>query len=92
MGHHLKAVAAMPRRNSGFGLPRLNRLLSASVLTITLIGCGSPTSRDILAYDACIARHPQEAALCEGPRQAYQLDKTALRATATATDPLADSP
>jgi hypothetical protein len=90
MTHRRKAVAAIPGWGSRFGVPKLNQLLSASALTIALIGCGSPTSRDVLAYDACIARHPQEVALCEGPRQAYQLDPAAFqsRAVAAAT-PLA---
>ena len=34
---------------------------------------GSPISLDGLAYDTCLARHPRDVALCEGPRQAYEL-------------------
>ena len=92
MRHHLKAVAAMPGRNGGLGVKKLTKLLGASLLTIALIGCGSPASRDVLAYDACITRHPQEAALCEGPRQAYELDSIAFQARAAAASPLANSP
>jgi hypothetical protein len=92
MSHHLKAVAAMPRWTDGFRVERLNQLLGALVLTSALIGCGTPASRDVLACDACITRHPQEVALCEGPRQAYQLDPAAFQASAaTAGSPLADS-
>ena len=88
MSHHLKAI---PSWSGGSGGERLYQLL-ALVLTIALIGCGSPTSRDVLVYDACITRHPQEAALCEGPRQAYQLDPVVFQATtAAAASPLADS-
>jgi hypothetical protein len=45
---------------------------------IILAGCSVPVERDVRAYDACTSRHPQEAALCEGPRQAYALDPSAL--------------
>jgi hypothetical protein len=53
-----------------------------SLLTIALTGCGFPANRDVLAYDACAARHPQELAVCEGPRQPYELDPTAFKARA----------
>ena len=92
MSHHLKAVAAMPGWNGGFGVEKLNQLLRALVLPSALIGCSSPASRDALAYDACVARHPQEVALCEGPRQAYQLDPTTFQSRAVAAaSPLANS-
>jgi len=55
------------------------------VLTIALTGCGLPVGRDVLAYDACVARHPQALALCEGPRQAYELDPISFQARAEAT-------
>ena len=89
MSHHLKATS---RWNGGFGIGKPKQLLGVSMLTIALIGCGSPASRDVLAYDACITRHPQEAALCEGPRQAYQLDPAAFQARVAAPGTLADSP
>jgi len=87
MSHHLQAAATVPGWHGGLGMAKLNRLLGITVFTIALIGCGSPASRDVLAYDACITRHPQETALCEGPRQAYQLDPTAFVATAASGAP-----
>jgi hypothetical protein len=33
-------------------------------------------SRDVLAYDTCVARHPQEQVLCEGPQQAPPIGAT----------------
>jgi len=51
------------------------------------MGCGVPASRDVRAFDACIARHPQEEAVCEGPRQAYELDPPALQARADVVSP-----
>jgi hypothetical protein len=92
MSHHLKAVAAIPGWSGGFGIGKAKQLLTVSLLTIALIGCSSPASRDVLAYDACITRHPQEVALCEGPRQAYQIDPAAFQSRAVAAaSPLANS-
>ena len=59
--------------------------------TMGLMGCSFPVSRDVRAYDACIARHPQETAVCEGPRQAYELEPTAFQAEADALSSPADS-
>jgi hypothetical protein len=58
-----------------------------SGITIALTGCSFTASRDVLAYDACVARHPKELAVCEGPRQAYELDPIALQARADAVSP-----
>ena len=55
-----------------------------SILAVSLTGCGLPVGRDVLAYDACVARHPQELTVCEGPRRAYELDPIAFQATADA--------
>ena len=57
---------------------------SVSILAVSLTGCGLPVDRDVLAYDACVARHPQELTVCEGPRRAYELDPIAFQATADA--------
>jgi hypothetical protein len=58
-----------------------------SGITIALTGCSFTASPDVLAYDACVARYPRELALCEGPRQAYELDPIALEARADAASP-----
>ena len=73
-------------------MEKLKQLLGVSLLTIGVAGCSAPASLDVLAYDACIVRHPQEAALCEGPRHAYELNPTAFQARVAAPGPLADSP
>jgi hypothetical protein len=46
------------------------------VLPILLLFCGCAVTqdRDVRAYDACLARHPNETPLCEAPREAYQPD------------------
>ena len=58
-----------------------------SILAVSLTGYGLPVGRDVLAYDACVARHPQELTVCEGPRRAYELDPIAFQATADAVSP-----
>ena len=62
-----------------------------AVLAIVVTGCGSPVSLDVLAYDSCIRRHSQEVALCEGPRQAYELEPIAFQARAAGINPAPDS-
>jgi hypothetical protein len=54
-----------------------------SAVAVLLTGCGLPAERDARAYDACMSRHPQEAALCEGPRGAYEVDTSIYQARAT---------
>ena len=70
---------------------RAKHLVVVSALAILVTGCGLPAGRDVRAYDACMSRHPQEAALCEGPRQAYEVDTSTYQATAAAISPPAAS-
>jgi hypothetical protein len=91
MTHYPESVAAMLARSGEFVGGKLKQLVIASVLSIALTGCGFATSRDVRAYNACITRHPQEVAVCEGPRQAYELNPTAFQARATAIAPPAGS-
>ena len=90
MCHSLKVVAGIPVRNGESGLKKLWQLLSVPALAIAVTGCVSPKNLDVLAYDTCVARHPQEVALCEGPRQAYELEPTAFQARAAGIKPPAD--
>jgi hypothetical protein len=41
-----------------------------------------------VAYKACLAQHGQDVAGCSGPRQAYEADVAAFRATAAAIRPI----
>ncbi len=61
---------------------RVKQLLILSMIAIVLTGCSLSAGRDVRAYNACVARHPHEAALCEGPRQAYEVDAATLQAGA----------
>jgi hypothetical protein len=79
MSRVLASAAALP------GGPRkVAQLVIAAALAALLAGCGLPAGCDVRAYDACAARHPQEAALCEGPRQAYEVDTSIFQARAAA--------
>jgi hypothetical protein len=59
-------------------------VLIALTVAILLTGCGLPAERNVRAYDACMSRHPQDAPLCEGPREAYEVDTSIYQARATA--------
>jgi hypothetical protein len=43
-------------------------------LLLLFSGCGLAPDRDVWAFNTCRTRHPQDAPLCEAPRQAYQVD------------------
>jgi len=87
MGHHLENAAAMLARSGELAREKLKQLLILSLLAIALAGCGLPTSRDVRAYNTCADRHPDELAVCEGPRQAYELNPTAFEARAAPIGP-----
>jgi hypothetical protein len=61
----------------------VRHLLVASAVAILLTSCGLPAERNVQAYEACMSRHPQEAALCEGPREAFEVDTSIHQARAT---------
>jgi hypothetical protein len=67
----------------------VNRLLIVPALTVLLSGCSLGTSRDVRAYDTCLARHPQDVVVCEGPRQAYEIDDFTFPARSVAIRPTA---
>jgi hypothetical protein len=62
----------------------VKRLLILSALPVLLGGCGFAGDRDIRAYNTCLARHPQDAVVCEGPRQAYEVDHPVAQTTSGA--------
>jgi hypothetical protein len=61
---------------------RVKHLLMTSAVAIVLTGCSLPAERNVRAYDACMSRHPQSAPLCEGPREAYEVDTATYQAQA----------
>jgi hypothetical protein len=58
----------------------VKRLLIVSAFLVVLSGCGLGEGRDVRAYNTCLARHPQDVVVCEGPRQAYEVDPTIVQA------------
>jgi hypothetical protein len=66
---------------------QVQQLLIASALSLIVSACSLPVDRETRAYNVCVARHPQEAAVCEGPRQAYEVDASDIPARATASSP-----
>jgi hypothetical protein len=49
-------------------------LLILSPLLLLFCGCALSPDRDVRALNACLSRHPQDAPVCEAPRQAYEVD------------------
>jgi hypothetical protein len=84
MSHDLENAGIMSARSGKLGREKLKQLLILSLLAIAVTGCGLSTSLEVRAYNTCAGRHPQELAVCEGPRQAYELNPTAFEAKAAA--------
>jgi hypothetical protein len=84
MSHDLESVAATIGGSGQSAAVQLKHLFIASALTIVLTACGFLAERDVRAYNACMSRHPQEAPLCEGPSQAYEVDTATFQARAAA--------
>jgi hypothetical protein len=83
MGHDLDRCGGDWR----ISIRAMKQLLTASAVTVVLAGCALPADRAVRAYDACVARHPQDTVVCEGPRQAYEADTSTLQARAPDTRP-----
>jgi hypothetical protein len=62
----------------------VNRLPIVSALAVLLSGCGLAGNQDVRAYNACLSRHPQDVVVCEGPRQAYEIENFSLSARSAA--------
>ena len=68
----------------------MNRRLIVPALAVLLSGCSLAAERDVRAYNACISRHPQDMVVCEGPRQAYEVDLPTFQAKSAAIRPMPD--
>src|SRR5271156_6793545 len=71
------------------GIEQVQKLLIASALSLIVSACSRPADRETRTYNTCLARHPQEAVVCEGPRQAYEVDASDIPQIAIATRPAA---
>jgi hypothetical protein len=67
----------------------VNRLPIVSALAVLLSGCSLAGNRDVQAYNACLSRHPQDVVVCEGPRQAYEVDVSTFPARSAPIRPTA---
>ena len=65
----------------------IKRLLIVLVLSVPASGCGLPMRRDVQAYNTCVSRHPHDTVVCEGPRQAYELDPSIVQLRSVASRP-----
>jgi hypothetical protein len=62
----------------------VNRLPIVSALAVLLSSCSLAGNQDVRAYNACLSRHPQDVVVCEGPRQAYEIDDFTFSARSAA--------
>jgi hypothetical protein len=65
------------------------RLLIVLALSVLTGGCGIAVGQDVRAYDACLSRHPHDTVVCEGPRQAYELEPSVVPQRSVASRPAA---
>ena len=69
----------------------MKRLFIISAFPVLLNGCGLAVDRDVRAYHTCLYRHPQDAVVCDGPRQAYEVDPFIVQARSPVRGPAAGS-
>lgn len=67
----------------------VERLFILSALSVLLGGCGLAVGQDVRAYNTCLSRHPDDTVVCEGPRQAYELDPSVVQPRSVASRPAA---
>jgi len=74
------------RRKRGMAshLPALQLAFAVFPCLLLVSACGLAPARDAQAFNNCLTRNPQDAPLCEAPRQAYDL---ALPNVAAASGP-----
>ena len=58
-------------------------------LSVLLGGCGLTVGQDVRAYNTCLTRHPDDTMVCEGPREAYELDPSIVQPRSVASRPVA---
>jgi hypothetical protein len=42
-------------------------------------GCSLAVGQDVRTYDTCLSRHPDDTTVCEGPRQADELEPSVVQ-------------
>ena len=71
------------------GRVAVERLLVVLALLVLLGGCSLAVGQDVQAYNTCLSRHPGDAVVCEGPRQAYELEPSVVQPRSVASRPAA---
>jgi CRP/FNR family transcriptional regulator, cyclic AMP receptor protein len=71
------------------GTVAVRRLFIVLALSVLAGGCSLAVGRDVRAYDTCLSRHPHDTAVCEGPRQAYELEPSVVQLRPVASRPAA---
>jgi hypothetical protein len=71
------------------GTVAVRRLFILLALSVLAGGCSLAVGQDVRAYDTCLSRHPHETAVCEGPRQAYELEPSVVQLRPVASRPAA---
>jgi hypothetical protein len=66
---------------------RVKRLFIVLALSVRLGGCGLAVGQDVRAYNICLSRHPHDTVVCEGPREAYELDPSVVQLRSVASHP-----
>jgi hypothetical protein len=67
----------------------VERLVVVLALLVVLGGCSLAVGQDVRAYNTCLSRHPDDAMVCEGPRQAYELEPSVVQPRSVASRPAA---
>jgi hypothetical protein len=68
----------------------VTRLFGVLALSLLAGGCSVAVGQDVRAYNTCLSRHPHDTVVCEGPRQAYELDPSVVQLRSVASHPAAD--
>ena len=71
------------------GRVAVERLLVVLALLVVLGGCSLAVGQDVRAYNTCLSRHPDDTMVCEGPRQAYELEPSVVQPRSVASRPAA---
>ena len=79
-----RTIAALPAARVAVA-----RLFVVLALSVLLGGCGLAVGQDVRAYNTCLSRHPDDTVVCEGPRQAYELDPSVVQPRSVASRPAA---
>jgi hypothetical protein len=66
------------------GKAQVKPLLIVLALPFLFGGCSPASDLDVRSYNSCLMRHSQDAVVCEGPRQAYEVGPSILQAKSTA--------